>query len=367
MSSPSSRDPRSKVIRMLKIAVPVVVVGLVLAYLVADDSGSEPQHPAVVQREFIYDEAPFPQCHASTIEHSSEGLVAAWFGGTREGHDDVGIWVARQIDGKWTKPIEVANGVQDDGDRHPCWNPVLFQPKDGPLLLFYKVGPDPQRWWGMLRRSTDGGKTWSEAERLPDGILGPIKNKPEQLASGDLICPSSTETPEKPSKWRVHFEHTSDLGKTWKKSAPPEPKSGEPIDAIQPSILKHADGQLQAIGRSRSKHLFETWSSDNGQTWSEVQLTAVPNPNSGTDAVTLKDGRHLLVYNDTPSGRSPLNVALSDDGKSWKMVVPIETQRGEFSYPAVIQTADGLVHITYTWKRQKVRHVVLDPSKLSDK
>jgi len=364
MNSPFSRELRRMVIRMLKLAAPVVVVGVALAHFLADDSSAEPPHPAVVQREFIYEEAPFPQCHASTIAQTADGLVAAWFGGTREGHDDVGIWVARQVDGKWTAPVEVANGVQPDGKRHPCWNPVLFQAKDGPLLLFYKVGPSPQLWWGMLRRSTDGGKTWSDAERLPDGILGPIKNKPFQLESGELLCPTSTETPERPSKWRVHFELTPDLGKTWTKIVPAEAKSGEPIDAIQPSILKHADGKLQAIGRSRSKHLFETWSSDGGKTWGAVQLTAVPNPNSGTDAVTLKDGRQLLVYNDTPSGRSPLNVALSDDGKGWKMVLPLETERGEFSYPAVIQTDDGLVHITYTWKRKKVRHVVLDPQQL---
>ena len=352
---------------MLKLAAPVVAVALVSTYLWQAGSEPLPQHESITRREFIYDEAPFPQCHASTIEQSKEGLVAAWFGGTREGHDDVGIWVSRQEDGNWTRPVEVADGVQDDGDRHPCWNPVLFQPKEGPLLLFYKVGPDPQRWWGVLRRSSDGGKTWSEAERLPDGFLGPIKNKPIELASGDLLCPSSSETPTKPSEWRVHFERTPDQGKTWEKSAPSEPKAGEPIQAIQPSILVHGENRLQAIGRSRSKKLFETWSEDGGKTWSEVTLIDVPNPNSGTDAVTLKDGRHLLVYNDTPSGRSPLNVAISDDGKKWKMVAALENERGEFSYPAVIQTSDGLVHITYTWKRQKVRHVTLDPRKLTVK
>ena len=352
---------------MYKIATPIVAATLLVAFFWMNCEAAVPQHEAVVASEFIYDKVPFPQCHASTIEESQDGLVAAWFGGTREGHDDVGFWVARQVDGKWTRPVEVADGVQPDGDRHPCWNPVLFQPKDGPLLLFYKVGPDPQRWWGMVRRSSDGGKTWSEAERLPDGFLGPIKNKPVELASGELLCPTSSETPTKPSEWRVHFESTPDLGKTWTKSAPQDPAAGEPIQAIQPSVLLHGENRLQAIGRSRSKKLFETWSDDGGKTWSEVALLDVPNPNSGTDAVTLRDGRHLLVYNDTPSGRSPLNVALSEDGKTWKMVAVLENERGEFSYPAVIQTDDGLVHITYTWKRQKVRHVTLDPSKLTAK
>ena len=125
-----------------------------------------PHGPALSQSgllksEFIYDSAPFPSCHASTIEQTAQGLIAGWFGGTAEGKPDVGIWVSRHEGGKWTAPVEVANGVQPDGTREPCWNPVLFQPKGDPLMLFYKVGPSPQKWWGMLRTSTDGGRTWS--------------------------------------------------------------------------------------------------------------------------------------------------------------------------------------------------------------
>src|SRR5215212_1178771 len=138
--------------------------------------------PAVITSEFIYEQAPFRSCHASTIvETEQRELVAAWFGGTAEKNPDVGIWVSRFQGGAWTPCVEVANGVQPDGTRHPTWNPVLFQPRRGELMLFYKVGPTPQSWWGMLRTSSDGGKTWSAARRLPDGILGPIKNKPVQL------------------------------------------------------------------------------------------------------------------------------------------------------------------------------------------
>ncbi|HMC12304.1 MAG TPA: exo-alpha-sialidase, partial [Pirellulaceae bacterium] len=134
--------------------------------------------PGIVTGEFIYETAPFPQCHASTIALGRDGLVASWFGGTRERHPDVGIWVSRH-DGKgWSAPVEVANGIQDATTRHPCWNPVLFQMPDGPLLLFYKVGPSPSTWWGMLIRSDDGGRSWSKPEKLPDDIPGPIKNKP---------------------------------------------------------------------------------------------------------------------------------------------------------------------------------------------
>src|SRR5689334_18195752 len=95
----------------------------------------------VARSEFIYEKASFPQCHASTIVETKAGLVAAWFGGTREKNRDVGIWLSRRLEDKWTPPVEVANGNQPDGSRLPCWNPVLFQPKTGPLLLFYKVRP----------------------------------------------------------------------------------------------------------------------------------------------------------------------------------------------------------------------------------
>jgi len=316
--------------------------------------------PAPKKSQFIYETAPFPSCHASTlVEPNSGGLVAAWFGGTREKHPDVGIWVSRLEGNVWTTPLEVANGVQADGSRHPCWNPVLFQPKNGPLMLFYKVGPDPKTWWGMLRLSEDGGITWSEPRRLPEGFAGPIKNKPVQLASGDLLCPSSSED----NGWRVHFERSSDLGLTW--SSTGAINDGTEIGAIQPSILFHEDDQLQAIGRTQQGKLFTVDSDDGGKTWGTMTLTSLPNPNSGTDAVTMKDGRHLLIYNHTAKGRSPLNLAVSSDGKAWNAAMVLESEPGEYSYPAIIQTKDGLIHATYTWKRQKVKHIVIDPATLT--
>ena len=317
-----------------------------------------------VRREFLYESAPFPSCHASTIAESGGDLVAAWFGGTDEGEPDVGIWLSRHSETGWSTPVEVANGVQPDGLRHPTWNPVLFQPKTGPLLLFYKVGPSPQTWWGMLRTSADAGKTWSAPTRLPDGVLGPIKNKPIELSDGTILCPTSSETDAKPSIWRVHFERTPDHGKTWSIVRPASP--GEPpLDAIQPSILFLGGETLLALGRTRQKVLFGVTSNDLGKTWGEMQQTALPNPNAGTDAVTLRDGRHALVYNHTAKGRSPLNLAVSADGSSWQAALVLENEPGEYSYPAIIQTTDGLLHCTYTWNRKRIRHVVIDPAKLS--
>ena len=319
---------------------------------------------AVVDSEFVFESAPFTNAHASTIVETREGLVTAWFAGTREGAADVGIWLSRHLTGKWTRPIEVATGRQPDGGRYPCWNPVLFEAPDKVLMLFYKVGPSPESWWGMVRTSRDSGRTWTDARRLPDGILGPIKNKLVQLSDGTLVAPSSTESSERPSTWRVHFERTTDAGLTWTAAFPSASADGSPIDAIQPSILVHPGGRLQALGRTRSERVFETWSDDGGRTWTPISLISLPNPNSGIDAVTLRNGRHLIVYNHTTQGRSPLNVSVSGDGRTWDAALVLENESGEYSYPAVIQSSDGHVHITYTWKRQRIRHVVIDPTRL---
>lgn len=217
----------------------------------------------------------------------------------------------------------------------------------------------------MLRRSNDDGITWSAARRLPDGILGPIKNKPVQLPGGTILCPSSTEN----HGWQVHFELSTDDAKTWTATAPIN--DGKTIEAIQPSVLLHPGGRLQAVGRTRQGRIFQTWSDDGGRSWSPMALGPLPNPNSGIDAVTLRDGRQLIVYNHAPGRlgegpRSPLNVAVSDDGKTWQAALVLENEpEQEFSYPAVIQTDDGLVHVTYTWKRRRIKHVVVDPRQLS--
>ena len=314
----------------------------------------------IVKTEFVFENAPFPSCHASTIAETPAGLVVAFFGGTAESKPDVGIWVCWNEGRKWTEPKEVATGVQPNGKRFPCWNPVLYKYNNGPLLLFYKIGPSPSEWWGMLIRSNDNGQTWSKPERLPDGFLGPIKNKPVMLKNGTLLCPSSTED----KGWNVQMERTDDKGKTWTKTmvSPGEKK----FSAIQPTVLFYQSDKLQILCRTKEGCIAESWSEDNGKSWSPLATASLPNPNSGIDALTLNNEMHLLVYNPattTPAGRSgprtPLCVATSPDGKNWKEVAILETEPGEYSYPAVIQTLDGLIHITYTWNRKLIKHVVI--------
>lgn len=322
---------------------------------------STPAQSPVVSAELIFplDNAPTPGCHASTLVETRDGrLLTAWFAGTDEGNNDVGIWVSRWDKDAWSKPVEAANGVMSPQKRFPCWNPVLFQPKKGPLVLFFKVGPSPSQWWGEMITSKDSGKTWQNRRRLDPQVVGPIKDKPVQLRDGRILCPSSSEN----AGWRIHLEITKDL-ENWTVIGPLNDPAK--IGAIQPTILQHPGDRLQMLCRTRGQgFIAQCWSQDGGRTWDELTATELPNPNSGIDAVTLRDGRQLLVFNNTPKGRTPLNVAVSSDGKQWKVVSTLEDQPGEYSYPAVIQTKDGRVHITYTYLRKSIKHVVLDPKKL---
>ena len=352
--------------RSVSLLVPVFVLSGLAPWgatcLRAQSGAPDPEisrQPGYVSAEFIYEKAPFLSCHASTIEDLGEGrLLAAWFGGTDEGNPDVGVWTAAFDGRKWSEPVEVADGIDTDGKRYPCWNPVLFRTPQDELLLFYKVGPSPSRWWGLCKRSRDQGRTWSPAEQLPSGIFGPIKNKPLLLVDGTLLCGSSTEL----DGWRVHLESTKDWGKHWEQTPPIN--NGRSLGLIQPTILRHPDGKLQILCRSRQKQIVESWSGDGGRNWTAPEKTLLVNPNSGIDGVTLRSGKHLLVYNHTDRGRSPLNVAGSDDGKTWRAGLVLENKPGEYSYPAIIQARDGLVHITYTWNRKKIRHVVIDAARL---
>jgi len=313
----------------------------------------------VLDSGFVYelDAAPTPECHASTLASTPQGPVIAWFGGTHEKNRDVGIWFSRMHKGQWTKPREVANGLISPAERYPCWNPVLYQQKKGPLFLFYKVGPSPSEWWGMLIKSMDGGKNWTKPERIPSPFLGPVKNKPI-LFDSVLLCPSSTEH----EGWNIHMETFNLKTGSWSRFQAIHPNSG--FEVIQPTLLMHPGGQLQLLNRSKQGIIVETWSGDGGRTWSPFGASILPNPNSGIDGLSLKDKMHLLVYNHSgiPKGkwggnRYPLNLAASRDGIHWKTIMILEDQAGEFSYPAIIQSEDGLVHIAYTFNRKTIKYL----------
>ena len=325
-----------------------------------------------VREEFLFARAPFRECTAPTICQTTRGLVAAWMGGSRQGKPDVAIWGSYFDGERWTTPRRWADGVQHERLRYPCWNPVLYQPPgDAPTLLFFKVGPKPDRWWGEYLASYDRGRSFRDRRRLPEGITGPDRSRPVLVEENTrLLFGASTLR----GTWRVHFESVSladGIPKgTWRRTNPVEQPSS--LEAIQPVFLRHPDGRLQVLCRTRQGVLATSFSRDEGKTWSSLEATDLSNPNAGIDAITLRDGRHLLVYHPHGIGdsrwgpRHELAIALSQDGLRWQRVATLEKEEGaEFSDPAVIQTDNGHVHVVYAWKRQRIKHVVIDPSSLT--
>ncbi len=314
----------------------------------------------ILKAELVYQKASFPSCHASTIVETGDGLLAAWFGGTHEKNPDVCIYASKKTkDGKWSTPVLVADGIQDGATRYACWNPVLFRRDNGDIILYYKVGVDPRTWWGEYKISKDNGQTWSPKNEIPRGCLGPIKNKPVRLSSGKILYPTSIEIP---GKWAVYMETSNQDLTGWEKIQIKELKyQKDTLDAIQPSVLFYGDGRLQILCRTRNKCIVESWSDDNGKTWSPLSPTTLPNNNAGTDAVTLSSGMQLLIYNPVTKGRNKLALACSFDGKNWRKVIDLEDKdSGEFSYPAIIQDKSGIVHATYTYNRQQIKYVQLE-------
>lgn len=329
----------------------------VAALLLAFSASMAIAQPA---RELIFPagSAPFASSHASTIVQLKNGdLLAAWFGGTAEGQPDVAIWSARRTVSGWSAPVELA--------REPhiaCWNPVLFHSADGRLWLYYKYGPSPSEWVAARKFSLDEGRTWSPVEHLPAGLLGPIRAKPLVLDNGIIICGTSVEAWR---HWSIWIERSTDNGATWSTIGPiplaadiaaGAPVSGRAPGLIQPSVVHLAGHHLRLYARSTEDiaHICVSDSLDDGLTWSPARPLSLPNPNSGIDALALRDKRVILVYNNSSTGRSPLNVAVSHDGEHFQNFKTLESDPGEFSYPAVIQDAAGDLDITYTWNRKSI-------------
>ena len=322
----------------------------------------------------------FPSSHASTVVELTDGrIMSAWFGGSAEGKADVAIWSSTRDRDGWTKPVEL---VREAGIA--CYNPVLFYTRDGRLWMYYKFGPSPSTWSAGRIVSTDNGKTWSTPEHLPAGLLGPIRAKPLVLKDGTIVSGTSFESYR---TWAVWIERSTDSGATWAKIGPIVP----PIDLdvkgldgpvpadvpgstdwkfiqgiIQPSVVQLKGKHLRLYARSTAKTARVTVadSQDSGMTWTQAHPLDVPNPNSGIDAVTLKDGRVVLIYNNTTSGRTPLNLAISGDAEHFVPFRTLEDAPGEYSYPALVQAANGDLLMTYTWNRKSIKFVRLPLSAL---
>ncbi len=306
--------------------------------------------------EMIADPMPVPSVHASTIVELKNGdLLSAWFGGTRESAPDVAIWMSRRTKAGWSKPVEFA--------REPniaAYNPVLFHSADGVLWFYFKFGPSPAQWTAARRFSKDEGLTWSPVEHLPAGIYGPIRAKPLVLKDGTILSGTSVESY---SSWAVWIERSTDHAKNWTRIGPltapgTASKPGETHGIIQPSLIDLGGGHIRLYARATKTigRICQADSFDNGLTWSPVTTTDLINNNSGIDAIRLKDGRLVMIFNNTLQGRTPLTLAVSTDtGKTWKVWKDIETEPGEYSYPALIEASNGDLLMTYTYQRKTIK------------
>lgn len=309
--------------------------------------------------------APFAACHASTIvELRNGGFLVAWFGGSVEGNDDVSIWIADRREKAWSPPRCVARA-----NPQPHWNPVLFvSPVDGKIHLYFKTGRKPYDWrtWECISR--DEGATWSvpvplgdEADASTGEPYGPVKNKPIVLEDGTWLAPNSVEVynGDETFIWNARVDFSLDRGVSWE-HGPLIEIDRDQISGwgvIQPTLWESSPGWVHMFLRSVCGYACYSESKDGGRTWSSVTASTLPAADSGLDLAKLDDGTLAMVCNPSVPGchtRTPLTVFLSfDNGKSWTRRFDLETEPGEYSYPAIIPTRSGMA-ITYTWKRKKI-------------
>ncbi len=309
-------------------------------------------------KDFIFgDDKPFPQCHASTLVRMAPGqFMVAWFGGTREKDDDVGIWLSQGNPQQWSDPVEIAK-IRDD----PHWNPVLFQSPEGKVYLFFKVGKTIDLWETWYMTSEDAGKTWTAPTELVKGDKGgrgPVRNKPIVLSDGTWLAGASNENNK---VWNAFVDRSEDGGKIWESTGfiPLDRNKIQGEGVIQPTLWESEPGKVHMLIRSSAGYICRSDSEDNGKTWSPAYTTDLPNPNSGIDLTQLEDGTLALAYNpasDNWGTRAPLTIAVSyDNGKTWPRALNIEEggKDDEFSYPAIISFGDTIA-ATYTWQREKI-------------
>jgi predicted neuraminidase len=347
-------------VRCFAIAVPWLLAACLLAAW-----GVEKDEPHFIS-QLIFEPNSLPQypsCHASTLLELPDGkLLAAWFAGTEEGASDtaeLGARLAKDAT-QWSTPtVLVDTPGKSEG------NAVLHLDRKGRVWIFYvtKERTDREPQWAQCRVkcrvSSDAGRTFGPERILREELGWMVRNKPIYLANGDLLLPLYDER-----HWTSHIYISPDEGETWVQSASIAGAGGN----IQPALAQLADGTLLALMRTGSPHhrLWKSTSRDNGRTWTPPVETELPNPNSACDLVRLSNGHLILVFNDTPRGRSPLTVALSTDaGKTWSHKRHLETGSGEFSYPAAIQTRDGLIHVTYTYRRSSIKHAAFNEAWLT--
>lgn len=312
---------------------------------------------------------PTANAHASTVLPLPDGTVlAAWFGGTKEGKNDVDIWVARREENGWCAPQKISYAA-----KIPHWNPVLFLRENGEICLFFKVGRNIPSWRTFVSVSTDGGKSFGAPYELVKGDVsggrGPVKNKCIRLESGRVLAPASSEN----RGWNCFVDISEDDGKTWRKTPKVRTERTAPIlnslnnytsnkiPMIQPTLWESEKDKVHMLTRTPVGRIYRSDSEDGGETWCEAYATELPNNNSGIDLVKTPDGSLYLLSNPVEENwgeRSPLTLQKStDNGASWETVLILEEEKkdSEFAYPA-IEYYDGCLYVTYTYERLNVAY-----------
>lgn len=344
-----------------------------------------------ITRELLFEEGTFfPSCHASTVLPLDGGdVLVCYFAGTREGADDVGIWLSRRVEGIWRDPVRIAK-VSDQ----PHWNPVLM-PIPGGARLVFKVGPDVPSWKSWTMTTKDGGASWSAPEKYPapNDACGPVRNKPLYLADGSMLAPDSVETA---TQWRPRIGISYDYGASFPAMGwipieadgePRGPKAGHRGDsanfmagkgAIQPTIWESAPGHIHALLRTTAGFIFRSDSKDYGRSWCTAYATRIPNNNSGIDIAKL-DGKLYLALNPLSENwgdRTPIALfRSSDNGKTFDPCAVLEDlgndpksppakpprkYNAELSYPAIVAKG-GKLYLTYTYLRRSIAYHEITP------
>jgi predicted neuraminidase len=306
------------------------------------------------QSELIFPPSPLlPSNHASTLAVMPNGdLLCAWYAGRHEGSRDVKIYASRReaTSGRWSSPQVIA----DTPDRSDG-NPVLFADQRGRVWLFFVTIHGLNWQWARIKvqNSDDGGRTWGPARIFRERRGWMTRSHPLELGDGRILLPLYNEV-----RMRSVFMLSDDDGANFHPAGVIQTQPGN----LQPSVVMLSDGSLLALLRHHGKpgRIWQASSTDQGRTWSPAKPTSLPNPDAGLDLVRLPNGHLVLAFNNSPTDRTPLSIALSeDDGRTWPWVRDLETDPGEFSYPSLAATPDGAIHLTYTWKRQSIKYATM--------
>ena len=327
-----------------------------------------------MKEDFIIPDQGANMVHVASISEMSEGkFVAAWYGGTREGAKDVAIFLSflpSEKDAVWSDPKMVADrvSVSKELGRYikKVGNPVVFSdPQKRLWMIFVTI---PFGGWSCsslnVKVSDDGGDTWTRARRL---TLSPflniselVRNNPISLQNGGFGVPIYHE-------FIGYFPEILWISLKNGATASIEYRKTRIIggrDYIQPAVAVTGKRSACAFFRCRSEKraVGRSTTIDGGNTWSGAERLEQANPDAALDVIPLSDGRFLMAFNDSAATRENLKLALSGDrGKSWRAIATLENSPGqEFSYPYMIRSRSGDIHLVYTWKRKRIKHVVFN-------